>query len=233
MSVKRLSRLVKIVSAICVMCMAQNAHASLVKVVLFTGFSSSSGNAGMNTLNNTLSGAFGAPPYMGRVFGHTEQQEAFNWITSMEDDIWTLVIIGHSLGGDSVIELAEDFLLPAGKNVDLTIQIDSVGVGDEVLPSNVDTGINYFQESTGLLEPQGAMSVQGATDINVETLFGDPTITHTSIDDDVRLHNRIVQDIAANLNVEVPEPSTLVMLVLGGVIITARRGRSRMCRSID
>lgn len=166
-------------------------------VALFTGFSGSSGGTGIEDLDSQLQSVFGsdpAVPFSSRVFGYSDQTSAFNFISSFSDTR-DLIIIGHSLGGDAVIELTKDYLLPVNKFVDLTIQIDSVGVGDELIPGNVIKAFNYYQISTGLLEPQGATNVVGATNINVESLFSDNTITHTSIDDDQRLQDLIVSEI--------------------------------------
>ena len=193
------------------------AHASRLVVVLFTGFSASSGNTGMETLNTELQARFGgnpAMPFSSMVFGHTQQQAAFNFINGF-DDVCCIVLIGHSLGGDSVIELAADFLAP--RRVGLTIQIESIGVGDEVLPANVNRGINYYQVSTGLLEPQGAMNVVGAANINVEVLFDDTSITHTSIDDDPRLHERILEDIRLK---NIPTLSEWAAIAMGLLLLT-------------
>jgi hypothetical protein len=188
-------------------------NAARLVTVLFTGFSASSGEqTGLDILNNKLQNSFASInlPFSSKVFQHFEQQPAFDFINGF-DDVCCLTLIGHSLGGDSVIELANDFLLPQNKKVNLTIQIDSVGIGDEKLPENVNMGINYFQISTGTFEPQGAQNVMGAMNFNVEQLFDDKEITHTSIDDDPRLHKRILSDIKAKC---VPEPSS-VLSVLG------------------
>lgn len=201
---------------------AVSAYADSITIVLFTGFSASSDVAGMEKLNTTLQTAFASTGVNSQVFGHTQQQAAFDFVNLHRQDTCCLIVIGHSLGGDSVIELANDFLNPAGIRVNLSIQIDSVGVGDEVLPANIMMGINYFQISTGLFEPQGAMFVSGATNINVEALFGDASITHISIDDDLRLHTRIVSDIG---NKCVPEPTTMLLFGTGliGVAMKMRK----------
>jgi pimeloyl-ACP methyl ester carboxylesterase len=53
-----------------------------------------------------------------------------------------VILIGHSWGADSAIEVANK-LKKLGIKVDLLIQIDSVGAGDATLPDNVEQGINY------------------------------------------------------------------------------------------
>jgi pimeloyl-ACP methyl ester carboxylesterase len=172
------------------------------QVVLFTGFLAGS-NAGMDYLNVHLASA-GIPNYVGQVFEWSEQGEAADWILANASERATLVLIGHSFGGHSALQVANNNLKPEGIGVDLTIQIDSVANFDgginNVLPTNVDVGFNYFQISTGFFEPQGVHVVTGATNINTEVLFGDTSITHTSIDNDTRLYARITQNIFDNLN---------------------------------
>ena len=195
---------------------AAQAQATPIVTALFEGFPlEGSANTGLDELNTKLEMTDFGRPFRSRVFGFFEQESAFDYIRQ-NNDVNTLVLIGHSLGGDSVIELAENYLKPSVTDVDLAIQIDSVGIGDEELPPNVVRGINYFQRSTGFFEPQGATFVRGSENFNVEFLFNDPGVTHTSIDNDPRLHDLIIQDIrsllipslqAQNPTVPMPEPS--------------------------
>ncbi|MCA9237348.1 MAG: hypothetical protein KDA44_17865 [Planctomycetales bacterium] len=193
-------------SLVVIVCLAfcgqRAASGGTVQVALFTGFNAGA-NAGMDVLNEFLA-ASAVNDYTGMVFEWTQRENAFDWIQQHAEERTTLVVIGHSFGGNSALQLANNYLKPAGVAVDLTIQIDSVEnfyTGwNNVLPSNVEAGINYFQHATGFLEPQGEDYVQGAQNYNVEVLFNDTSITHTSIDNDPRLHSRIVQDILENLN---------------------------------
>jgi hypothetical protein len=176
--------------------------AGITQVVLFTGFGAGPGpNTGMDLLNSRLATA-GIPDYLGRVFQWNEHDAAFGWVEQYVDSRTTLVLIGHSFGGNSTLQLAGDYISPV--TVDMTVQIDPVknfisGSNDK-LPPNVEVGFNYYQISTSFFEPQGEDVVVGATNINVEVLFNDTSITHTSIDDDHRLHARIAENILANLN---------------------------------
>ena len=57
-----------------------------------------------------------------------------------------LILYGHSLGGGSVVKLASE-LKEIGVPVLLTIQVDSVGRKDRVIPSNVARAINFYQHN--------------------------------------------------------------------------------------
>lgn len=157
----------------------------------------------MHLLSDHLAAA-GIPDYLGRVFEWTQHTEAATWVGQHAAARGTLVLVGHSFGGSSALQLAQNYLLPL--TVDLTVQIDSVrnllpGANNNVLPSNVEAGFNYYQISTGFFEPQGEDYVERATNINVEVLFDDTSITHTSIDNDPRLYAQIAENIMAHLNI--------------------------------
>ncbi|BAY75419.1 hypothetical protein NIES25_18640 [Nostoc linckia NIES-25] len=182
-------------------------------VISFKGFLGSSGEGenltqeqldigndngtGLGTLLREKFGTDPNQPLIVKNFTPSQTQEAFAFINSFSPDS-KLIIVGHSLGGDSVIELAEDYLLPKNKMVDLTIQIDSYGLYDEKLPKNVKQGINYWQFATGSVlsgDLQGAAYVLGAININAENLLGVDykNITHTNIDE--YLKYTIIEDV--------------------------------------
>ena len=82
------------------------------------------------------------------------------------------------------------------------------------------------------------MFVRGSENLSVELLFDDPTITHTSIDNDLRLHNLIVQNIEGvltppvltNSTVAMPETSAGLLLaggLFGLALLRFRTGRLR------
>ncbi|NOT00968.1 MAG: hypothetical protein HOP29_10105 [Phycisphaerales bacterium] len=85
-----------------------------------------------------------------------------------------VILVGHSWGADSVIEVAEA-LAECNIWIDLLVQVDSVGVGDEKLPRNVATGVNIW--STSRVGMNGASNVQGSTNIGIDNS------THTDIDE--------------------------------------------------
>jgi len=57
-----------------------------------------------------------------------------------------LIIYGQSFGGAAVVKLATQ-LKQIGVPVALTVQVDSVGRGDSVIPSNVSRAANLFQKN--------------------------------------------------------------------------------------
>lgn len=57
-----------------------------------------------------------------------------------------LILYGHSFGGAAVVKLARQ-LKKMGVPIALTIQVDSVGRGDKIIPSNVARAANLFQRN--------------------------------------------------------------------------------------
>lgn len=201
-----------------------------VVAVFFNGFNPDN-PSGMDGLSDFLTNQFNSQlpsqSFSSMVFAFNDQQAAQNYINGFAD-IDYLFLGGHSFGGVSAIELADTLASENGINVDITFQIDSVGIGQQVVPNSVGTGYNYYQISTGFLEPQGAMDVLNAININVETLFNDTSITHTSIDNDPRLYNVIYNTMAA----AVPEPSLFSITGFAVVIgFCRRRNRRRQADS--
>jgi hypothetical protein len=70
-----------------------------------------------------------------------------------------VVIFGQSLGGSATVRLARE-LEQAGVPVRLTIQVDSVGFGDAVIPANVRSAANFYQR--GLLTIRGEKQIRAA-----------------------------------------------------------------------
>lgn len=62
-----------------------------------------------------------------------------------------VVLVGHSFGGDTAIEVANELNSPKNgfRAVDLLISIDAVGMNKTIIPVNVKSNLNYFGE--GLL----------------------------------------------------------------------------------
>jgi pimeloyl-ACP methyl ester carboxylesterase len=83
-----------------------------------------------------------------------------------------LIIYGHSFGGAAVVKLAHQ-LKQEGIPVLLTVQVDSVGLGDGVIPSNVARAANFYQNNGHLIrgEPKIRAEDPAATTIVENTRF--------------------------------------------------------------
>lgn len=62
----------------------------------------------------------------------------------------SIILYGHSMGGAAVVKAARE-LEKMGVPVALTVQIDSVGVSDAVIPSNVARAANLYQREGKLI----------------------------------------------------------------------------------
>ncbi len=58
-----------------------------------------------------------------------------------------VTLFGQSLGGSATVKAARD-LQRLGVPVLLTVQVDSVGNGDAVIPANVAAAVNFFQRES-------------------------------------------------------------------------------------
>jgi hypothetical protein len=68
-----------------------------------------------------------------------------------------VILYGQSLGGGAAVETARE-LERLGVPVLLTVQVDSVGVHDDLIPSNVREAVNFFQHD--LLTFQGQREIR-------------------------------------------------------------------------
>jgi len=165
-------------------------------VALFTGFFAGS-NPGLQILEGKLQAALGNDPqhpFASQVFTHLQPAQAASWIASF-GAVDHVVLIGHSLGAETAFGVASQLLGPQGIQVDLALCLDFVALTSPfsptmpVVPAAVTSAYNYHQNSTGFLEPVPAATIVGATrNVDVEILFDDAGITHTSIDCDPRMH---------------------------------------------
>lgn len=77
-----------------------------------------------------------------------------------------IILYGHSWGGAAVVKLAKE-LAKDGIPVSLTVQVDSVGRGDDVIPSNVRRAANFYQPN-GLVH--GCAKIRAADPAQTEIL---------------------------------------------------------------
>lgn len=79
-----------------------------------------------------------------------------------------LILYGESFGGAAVVKLARQ-LKEIGVPVLLTVQIDSVGRGDKIIPANVARAANLFQRNGWLIRGEPAIRPE---DPNKTTIIG-------------------------------------------------------------
>jgi hypothetical protein len=70
-----------------------------------------------------------------------------------------LIVYGQSFGGAAVVKLARE-LAALGVPVLLTVQIDSVGRGDGVIPPNVRRAANLFQDNGWLIRGEAPIRAE-------------------------------------------------------------------------
>lgn len=145
--------------------------------VFISGFSASSsgGNPGTHQMadDGTISGNIPGNKLKRK---HTQKSKIVKDIQDAlkADPCEPVVLVGHSLGGSTAIKVAKK-LKKLGICVDLLIQIESKGIGDETLPERVVKGVNIW--STSRKGINGADNVDGSENIGIDDT------THTDIDE--------------------------------------------------
>jgi thioesterase domain-containing protein len=109
------------------------------------------------------------------------------------------VLIGHSLGGNDVVSMAEK-LGRHGIVVDLLIPVDATAPAP--IPANVRRAVNYFQAGNGWSSPirPGAGFRGQLVNADLESNrrdLNDGSVGHISIDKSRRIHRDIMVQIAA------------------------------------
>jgi pimeloyl-ACP methyl ester carboxylesterase len=117
-----------------------------------------------------------------------------------------IILVGHSLGADAVMEMA-DYLGDSGVPVALLVPFD--GTQSFPVPANVTRMVNFTQRDYAHMRPGPGFR---GTLLNVD-LSGDSSIDHLNIDKNARLHTRVIDDvmaITAGRRIPVPKPAGAV-----------------------
>lgn len=111
-----------------------------------------------------------------------------------------LVLVGHSFGGDTAVEIANELNSPKNgfRAVDLIVSIDAVGMNKTIIPVNVKSNLNYFGE--GLIP-----FVHGDPTVARNTKYTEVTNElrndmHSKMDDNPEVQFEIFNKINAVLN---------------------------------
>jgi hypothetical protein len=80
-------------------------------------------------------------------FGWTDHDKIVEEIKKHAPDE-PVVLVGHSFGGDTAIQVANDLNSPKHgfRSVDLLVSVDAVGMNKTIIPVNVKSNLNFFGE---------------------------------------------------------------------------------------
>jgi hypothetical protein len=133
---------------------------------------------------------------------NTEVRKHLYWTTAVSDilreraagKVGTLILIGHSQGGNDAIEIARG-LEVSHVPVDLLVTFDPYR--QKPVPANVARAINYYQRGGWGLALVPEAGFRGKLVNN--DLADDATITHFNIDGDSRIHADVLREVDALL----------------------------------
>lgn len=132
-----------------------------------------------------------------RLYGWNQKDEMMEEIKKIHPE-FPVILVGHSLGGDTAVEIAEelDSLDHKFRKVDLLVTIDAVGFQHDVIPQNVKNHLNFFGENDMFLNdgPHVARDHEKTQVINVLS-----AADHTELDDQKDIQYKITDTIQKTL----------------------------------
>jgi hypothetical protein len=178
-------------AAVIAVCCCNAALAAETRAILLRGYLGLF-SGGLETLANEL-----------RARGiNTEVRKHLYWTTAVSDilreratgKLGTLILMGHSQGGNDAIEIARG-LEVSHVRVDLLVTFDPYR--QKPVPANVARAINYYQQGGWGLALVPEPGFRG-TLVNND-LAADATISHFNIDGDGRIHADVLREVDALL----------------------------------
>ncbi len=157
---------------------------------LFSSPSKSEGGyAGVGRIAQSIEGS--------RTFGWDQKDEIATEVAKIHRD-FPVVLVGHSLGGDTAVEIADEFdsLKQGFRPIDLLVTIDAVGFSNDIIPQNVKQHLNIFGE-TSLFLNDGPHVARREEKTNVRNILS--PLDHTEIDDDREVQFEVVDLIQQTL----------------------------------
>lgn len=146
---------------------------------------SEGGYAGVGRIAEAIEGS--------RIYGWDQKDEIIEQIKKVHKD-YPVVLVGHSLGGDTAIEIADelDSLKENFRKVDLLVTIDAIGFSHSIIPQNVKQHLNVFGENSLVLN-DGPHVARREEKTSVRNILS--PLDHTDIDDDKEIQFEIVEII--------------------------------------
>ncbi len=132
-----------------------------------------------------------------KVYKWNDQENILDEIKKIHPDN-KIILVGHSLGGDTAVEIANtlDSLPYDFRTVDLLITMDSIGMNNDIIPQNVKKHLNVFGENSFILNdgPHVARRNEKTEVQNILT-----PVDHTEIDDNKEIQFEIMNLIQKSI----------------------------------
>jgi predicted alpha/beta hydrolase family esterase len=126
-------------------------------------------------------------------FSWKEEEKVLKEILKRPSD-QPIILVGHSLGGDAVVNLANQLntLENGFKKVDLLITMDSVGFDNDIIPQNVKKNLNFIGDEDVFFNdgPNIARNTELTNVVNELRSEG-----HVDIDDSTDVQFKVFNDI--------------------------------------
>lgn len=128
-----------------------------------------------------------------RIYGWDQKDDILEQIKKTHSD-YPVVLVGHSLGGDTVKEVADalDSLEHGFRKVDLLVTLDAVGFGNDIIPQNVKEHLNVFGENDLFLN-DGPHVARRFEKTKVQNILS--PLDHTELDDSKEVQFEIMEAI--------------------------------------
>lgn len=157
---------------------------------LFSSPSKSEGGyAGVGRIAEAVEGS--------RIYGWDQKEDILEEIRKVHPD-FPVILVGHSLGGDTAIEVADelDSLNEGFRAVNLLVTMDAIGFSHDIIPQNVKKHLNIFGENSLFLN-DGPHVARREEKTWVRNILS--PLDHTDIDDDREIQFEIVDLINKTL----------------------------------
>lgn len=155
---------------------------------------SEGGYAGVGRMAEAVEGS--------RIYGWNQKEEIIKEIKKTHAD-FPVILVGHSLGGDTAIEIADelDSLKEKFRPVDLLVTIDAIGFSHDIISQNVKKHLNVFGESSLFLN-DGPHVARREEKTSVRNILS--PLNHTDIDDDREIQFEVMNLIQNTLKSKTP-----------------------------
>jgi len=152
---------------------------------MFSPSKSEGSYAGVERMAEAVEGA--------RLYGWDQKDEILEHIKKT-DQSQPIILVGHSLGGDTVKEVADelDSLKYNFRKVDFLATLDAVGFGNDIIPQNVGEHLNVFGENDFFLN-DGPHVARNHSRTKVANILS--PLDHTELDDAKDIQFEILQGI--------------------------------------